>query len=159
MARVMRRVASIVTLVLAVAALGACGGGTSTQEKSAYARQVNAAQSKFALTVSTAASESKGTQGLNRLRLTLQRFRAAIDDVVRDLRRIDAPSEVSKEHAQLISIMSGYGDEVRRAGDAMSNPTPQEAQLARQRLDSAQRSVTAQVNAEIAAINVKLSGK
>ena len=115
---------------------------------------------RVASTVSTAASEeSKGAQGLNRLQVTLQRFRAAIDDVVRDLRRINAPSEVSKEHAQLVSIMSGYGDDVRRAGDAMRNPTPREAQLARQRLDSAQRSVTAQVNAAIAAINVKLSGK
>jgi hypothetical protein len=164
MSQVTRRVASTVTLVLAVVALGACGGGTPAQEKNAYAREVNAAQTKFASTVSTAASEeSKGAQGLNRLQLTLQRFRAAIDDVVRDLRRINAPSEVSKEHAQLVSIMSGYGDDVRRAGDAMRdamrNPTPREAQLARQRLDSAQRSVTAQVNAAIAAINVKLSGK
>jgi hypothetical protein len=160
MSRVTRRVASTVTLVLAVVALGACGGGTPAQEKNAYAREVNAAQTKFASTVSTAASEeSKGAQGLNRLQLTLQRFRAAIDDVVRDLRRINAPSEVSKEHARLVSIMSGYGDDVRRAGDAMRNPTPREAQLARQRLDSAQRSVTAQVNAAIAAINVKLSGK
>ena len=159
MARVTRRVASTVTLILAVVALGACGGGTSTKDKNAYAEQVNAAQTKFSSTVSTAAAEeSKGERSISRLQLTLRRFHAAVEDVVRDLRDIDAPSEVTKEHDQLISVMSGYGDEVGRAGEAMRNPTPREAQLARQRLDSAQRSVTARVNAAIAAINVKLRG-
>jgi hypothetical protein len=159
MARVTRRVASIVTLVLAVVALGACGGGTGTQEKNAYAREVNAAQSKFADTVSTAAAEeSKKEPSLTREQRTLRRFRAAIDNVVRNLRNIDAPSEVSKEHDQLVAVMSGYGDEIGRAGEAMRNPTPREAQLEKERLISVRRSVTAQVNAAIAAINVKLSG-
>jgi hypothetical protein len=160
MARVTRRVASMVTLVLAVVALGACGGGTGTQEKNAYAREVNAAQTKFAMTVSTAAAEeSKGKQGLTRLQLTLRRFRTAVDAVVQDLRSIDAPSEVSKEHEQLVSVMSGYGDEIGRTIEEMRNPTPRVAQLAKQRLDSAQQSVTAQVNSAIAAINVKLRGE
>jgi ElaB/YqjD/DUF883 family membrane-anchored ribosome-binding protein len=160
MTRVTRRAASIVTPILAVVALAACGGGTGTQDKNAYARQVNAAQTKFALTVSTAASEeSKGDQGTARLQLTLRRFRTAVDGVVRDLRHIDAPSEVSKEHEQLVSVMSGYGDEIGRTIEEMRNPTPRVAQRAKQRLDSAQRTVTAQVNAAIAAINVKLRGQ
>jgi hypothetical protein len=159
MKRFTRRVASIVMPILAVVALGACGGGTGTQEKNAYAREVNAAQTKFALTVSNAASEeSKGKQGLTGLQLTLRRFRTAVDGVVQDLRSIDAPSEVSTEHEQLVSVMSGYGDEIGRTIEEMRNPTPRVAQLARQRLDSAQRSVTTQVNAAIAAINVKLRG-
>jgi hypothetical protein len=159
MTRVTRRAASLVTLILAVVALGACGGGTSTKDKNAYAQQVNAAQTKFATTVSTAASkESKGERSISSLQLTLRRFRAAIEDVVRDLRNIDAPSEVSKEHDQLVSVMSGYGDEIGRTIDEMRNPTPRVAQLAKQRLDSAQRSVNARVNAAIVAINLKLRG-
>ena len=159
MTRVTRRVASTVTLILAVVALGACGGGTSTNDKNAYARKVNAAQTKFASTVSTAAAEeAKGEQGLTRLQLTLRRFHTAVDGVVRDLRNIDAPSEVSTEHGQLVSVMSGYGDEIGRTIEEMRNPTPRVAERARQRLDVAQRSVTARVNAAIAAINVKLRG-
>jgi hypothetical protein len=160
MTQVTRRVASIVAPILAVVALGACGGGTGTQEKNAYAREVNAAQTKFAETVSTAAAEdATGEQGLSRQQRMLRRFRAAIADVVRDLRNIDAPSEVSKEHDRLVSVMSGYGDEIGRADDAMRNPTPRESQVVRQRLASAQRTVSAQVNAAIAAINVKLRGE
>ena len=156
MARVTRRVASIVTPIIAVVALGACGGGTSTNEKNAYARQVNAAQTKFSSTVTTAASEETGKQGLTRLQLTLRRFHRAVDGVVRDLRHIDAPSEVSAEHERLVSVMSGYGDEIGRTIEEMRNPTPRVAERAKQRLDVAQRSVTAQVNAAITAINVKL---
>jgi hypothetical protein len=159
MTRVTRRVASTVTLILAVVALGACGGGTSTNDKNAYARKVNAAQTKFASTVTTAAAEeAKGEQGLTRLQLTLRRFRTAVDGVVQDLRNIDPPSEVSTEHERLVSVMSGYGDQIGRTIEEMRNPTPRVAERAKQRLDSAQRSVTAQVNAAIASINVKLRG-
>jgi hypothetical protein len=159
MARVTRRVASTVTLILAVVALGACGGGTSTNEKNAYARKVNAAQTKFASTVTTAASEeSKGAQGLTGLQRTLRRFHTAVAGVVRDLRNIDAPSEVSSEHERLVSVMNGYGDQIGQTITEMRNPTPRVAERAKQRLDLAQRSVTAQVNAAIASINVKLRG-
>jgi hypothetical protein len=58
MARVTRGVAAVVTVLLAVAALAACGGGTSTKDKNAYAKKVNAAQTKFAETVSTVDKES-----------------------------------------------------------------------------------------------------
>ena len=76
MARVTRRVASMVTLVLAVVALGACGGGTGTQEKNAYAREVNAAQTKFAEAASDASHDSGGD------RSPLDSSDAAVDTVV-----------------------------------------------------------------------------
>lgn len=154
-----RRVASIVTPILAAVALGACGGGTGAPAKAAYAREVNAAQSKFALTVSDASQASEqGDRSLKRQQRLLQRFHAAIEDVVRDLRNIDAPSEVSKEHGKLVSVMSSYGEEIGRADEAMRNPTPLGFQQAKQRVGIASRSVSAQVNAAIAAINVKLRG-
>jgi hypothetical protein len=160
MTRATPRFASIVTLVVAVVALGACGGGTGTKEKNAYAREVNAAQSKFAEAVSTAAAEdSNGEPSLTRDQRMLRRFRTAIDGVVRDLRNIAAPSEVSKEHDQLVSVMSGYGDEIRRAAETMRNPTPREAQFWQERLAAVRQSVSAQVNTAIAAINVKLRGE
>jgi CHASE3 domain sensor protein len=159
MKRFTRRVASIVMPILAVVALGACGGGTGTQEKNAYAREVNAAQTKFALTVSNASQDSRGDRSLTQQQQLLRRFHTAIESVVRDLRNIDAPSEVSQEHNQLVSVMSSYGDEIGRADETMRNPTPLGAEQAKQRLASASRSVSTQVNAAIAAINVKLRGE
>jgi hypothetical protein len=158
-ARITRRFASIVTLVVAVVALGACGGGTGTQDKNAYAREVNAAQSKFAEAVSNASQGSERDHSLRRQQLLLRNFHTAIEGVVRDLRNIDAPREVSKEHDQLVSVMSGYGDAIGRSEETMRNPTPLATEQASQRLAAASRSVSAQVNAAIAAINIKLRGE
>lgn len=156
MARVTRGVASIVTPILAVLALGACGDGTGTKQKNAYAGQVNAAQTKFASTVRTASQESGPTRSISRQQRTLRRFHTAIEGVVRDLRRIDPPSEVSKEHEQLASVMRGFGNDIGQANEAMRDPTPRTIELAKRRLDSATQSVNERVNAAIAAINVKL---
>jgi hypothetical protein len=160
MARATRRIAAAATLILAAVALVACGGGTSTKEKNAYAQQVNAAQTKFRTTVTAAAAgAAKGEQGVAGLQRTLRRFHTAVEGVVQDLRRIDAPSEVSAEHERLIALMGAYGDEVGQTIVEMRNPTPQVAEQAKQRMDVAERSVSARVNAAIAAINVKLRGE
>lgn len=159
MARVTRGVASLVAPILAVMALAACGGGSTTKEKNAYARQVNAAQMKFASTVETVAQQTGQANSVTQQQRTLRRFETAIEGVVGDLRRIDAPSEVSKEHEQLVSVMRRFGDDIGQANDAMRSPTPLGIESARRRLKSATQSVNARVDAAVAAINVKLRGQ
>lgn len=158
MARLSRRVAATVTALVAVVALAGCGGGTSTKEKNAYAREVNAAQQRFATTVSTVAQPGAGGSVAKQQR-TLTRFKRAIDSVVRELRGIDAPSEVTKEHERLVAVMTGFGKDIGEASDAMRNPTPQRIELAKRRLGGVTQSVNARVAAAIAAINAKLRGK
>lgn len=159
MARVTRRVVAIVTALLAVTALAACGGGTSTKDKNAYAKKVNAAQTKFAQTVSTVDQQSGSAGSISQQQRTLQRFKRALDGVVGDLRRIDPPSEVAKEHEQLTSVMVRFRSDIGQANAAMRNPTPQGIEFAKRRLDSVTKSVNARVSAAIAGINVKLRGK
>ncbi|MCA1698070.1 MAG: hypothetical protein LC790_03875 [Actinobacteria bacterium] len=158
MARVTRGVASIVTPILAVLALAACGGGTSTKEKNAYAQSVNAAQTKFASTVETVTHEGGPKSSIVEQRRTLLRYEAAIVDVVDDLRRIDAPSEVSREHGQLVSVMRRFANDIGQANDAMRSPTSRAIESAKRDLKSATQSVNARVGAAVAAINVKLRG-
>jgi ElaB/YqjD/DUF883 family membrane-anchored ribosome-binding protein len=159
MARVTRGVVSLVASILAVVALGACGGGTSTKEKNAYAQRVNAAQTKFASSVETVSHESGSARSLGQTRQTLLRYEAAIVGVVDDLRKIDAPSEVSKEHEELVSVMRRFADDIGQANDAIRNPTPRGLESAKRRLSSATMSVNARVGAAVAAINVKLRGQ
>jgi hypothetical protein len=160
MARLTRRLASIAAAVVAVAARAACGGGgTSTKDKNAYAEKVNAAQTKFASTVTTVSQDGGSRNSISQQRKTLRRFQAAIESVVRDLRAIDAPSEVTKEHQQLTNVMTGFGKAIGEANAAMRNPTPRGIEQAQQRVSAATQSVNARVNAAIAAINVKLKGK
>ena len=159
MARVTRRVASIAAALVAVLALVACGGGTSTKDKNAYAEKVNAAQTKFAETVTTVSQQGGSKNSISQQQKTLRRFETAIEGVVKDLRAIDPPSEVSKEHEQLTSVMSGFGKAISDANAAMRNPTPSAIDQAQARISAATQSVNARVNAAIAAINTKLKGK
>lgn len=159
MARVTWRVALIATAILAVAVLAACGGGSSSKDKNAYAKKVNAAQTNFAQTVSTVAQAGDSKNSVSQQQKTLRRFETAIDGVVRELRGIDAPSEVTKEHERLTAVMTGFGKAISEANDAMRNPTPRTIELAKKRVATATESVNARVNAAIAAINAKLRGK
>ncbi len=160
MAPVTRRVASVLTAILAVVALAACGSsGTSTKEKNAYAKKVNDAQTKFASTVTTVSQEGGTRNSVRQQQRTLKSFETAIDGVVKDLNSIDAPSEVTKEHDRLTQVMTGFGKAIGDANDAMRNPTTRGIERAQQQVATATSSVNARVNAAIAAINVKLKAK
>ena len=159
MARLSRRVAATVTAFAAVAAIAGGGGGTSTKEKNAYAREVNAAQQRFATTVSTVAQQTGKGNSIRQQQRTLQRFDTAIQGVVKELNAIDPPSEVTAEHAKLTSVMTGFGKAIGQANDAMRNPTPTRIETAQRDVATATSSVNARVAAAIAAINAKLRGK
>jgi len=158
MASVTRRVASVLTALVAVLALAACGSsGTSTKDKNAYAEKVNAAQATFASTVTTVEGQSAG-KSITQQRRTLRLFGDAIQGVVKDLRAIKAPSEVSQEHQRLISVMTGFGRAIGDASAAMRELTPRGVEQAKRRLAAASQSVNGRVNSAIAAINGKLKG-
>jgi ABC-type glycerol-3-phosphate transport system substrate-binding protein len=159
MARLTRPLAALVTSLLAVLALAACGGGTSTKDKNAYAEKVNAAQTSFASTVVTVDQQSGSTTSLAHQQATLRRFKRAIDGVVADLRKIDAPSEVTNEHNRLVAVMTSFGRDIGQANDALRNPTSGGIELAKRRLRTVTQSVNTRVAAAIAAINAKLKGK
>ena len=156
MAWVSRRMVAIVAPIVATLALAACGGGTDAEDKTAYARAVNDAQTKFASTVTTVSQEVGPRSSVTAQRRTLRQFETAIDDVVGDLREIDPPSEVEGEHERLIDVMRDFGDDIEQANEAMSNPTPRALEAAKRRVAAATQSVNARVSAAIAAINTKL---
>jgi phage-related tail protein len=160
MARLLRRGALVCMAILAMWTLAACGGGTSTSDKNAYAKKVNAAQTKFAETVTTVSGQGGSkTNSIRQQQATLVRFQTAIEGVVKELRAIDAPPEATKEHERLTAVMAGFGKAIGDAGKAMRNPTPSGIELAKRSLATATQTVNARVNAAIAAINLKLRGK
>lgn len=153
MARPVRPVL-LVALVLVLAALSSCGGETAKGED--YIGQVNQVQMDFAATVQKLSSSITGGSSSTDDRRTLQRFSTAIDDVVGDLRRIDAPREVVPEHRRLVAAMQGYGTEVDQATRVVSDPSKQRLAAAQRRLAQATTTVSAKINTAIDAINSKL---
>ena len=157
MAWATRRMAATVAPTLAALALAACGDeGTPASDKNAYAEKVNTAQTTFATTVTDVAQGAGRKSSISQQQRTLRRFESAIEGVVADLKQIDPPTEVTNEHAQLVTVLSSFGNDISQANDAMSNPTPRTIESAQRRVQAATQSVNTRVNAAIAAINAKL---
>ena len=148
--------AALLLLAFAAFALVACGGGEDREENNTYVGQVNAAQARFAETVSSVSERITDKSSSSQDRKTLEQFQTAIDDVVADLRDINVPGAVDGEHAQLVKAMSGFGSDIRGAVSALRNPTEQNIQDARKTITTATQTVNVRIQAAIAAINSKL---
>lgn len=153
------RILSLLAVLVGAVALSACGDEANSREaKNAYVREVNAAQTGFASNVSSVSQQitpkSSGTQD----RRTLERFETAIADVVKQLQAINVPTDVETEHEQLISAMTGFGDEIKKATDALKNPDTRSIAEAQRAITTATQTVNGQIDAAIAAINSKLNG-
>lgn len=150
------RTVALALLAFVGVALVACGGSDDREAKNAYVRQVNAAQSEFAQTVTTVSERITDKSSSRQDRRTLEQFQKAVDDVVTDLRDIEVPSAVENEHAQLVKAMSGFGRDIRGAISALSNPTQANIEEARKTITGAAQTVNVRIQAAIAAINSKL---
>ena len=148
---------AVVALLVGTVALAACGDEANSRDaKNAYAREVNAAQESFASTVTTVSQQITEKSSPTQRRRTLRRFEAAIEDVVKQLRDIGIPKDVEAEHEQLISAMTRFGGEIRKATTALGNPTTRSIAEAQRALSTATQTVNGQIDAAIAAINSKL---
>src|SRR5580765_3501869 len=111
----MRRVIPVLLLVLAVVGVSACGGQDAAKERNTYADEVNKAQNDFAQSFKNLSRRISSTTTPGRGRRTLQGFEDAVDTVVTDLRRIDAPSDLQPLHQQRIGEIADYGKAIHEA--------------------------------------------
>jgi hypothetical protein len=155
----MRRVIPVLLLVLAVVGVSACGGQDAAKERNTYADEVNRAQSSFARSFKTLSERITSTTTPARGRRTLQGFEDAVDDVVVDLRRIDAPADLQPLHKELIDEIAGYGRAIHKAKEEFATGSPQRSERAQSDLVSATTSISARINRTIAAINRQLQAK
>jgi hypothetical protein len=152
-------ISSLLLLLLATLALGACGGGSGSgdvDKKNAYVRELNAAQSDFRSSAEEVSKQRVPGENAGKVRV-VQQLAAAIDKLVATMRGIAVPGAVRAEHQQLIHTMTGFRADVQtltqtfRAGDARKL----RAGLAA--FKAAQLQADTRVDATIAAINSKLA--
>jgi hypothetical protein len=151
----MRRLLTV--LLAMVAAIGIAGcGDDSAKQRNAYADAVNRAQSDFAQSFKSLSRRITSTTTAGQGRRTLQGFEDAVDDVVADLRAIDAPTDVQPLHRRLITEVADYGREIRRAKRAFATGAPRRILDAQSKLVSATTQISTRINRTIAAINRQL---
>ena len=155
----MRGLIPVLLVATAVLGLAACGQDKAAQERNAYADQVNRAQSDFAQSFKSLSRRITRTTTPGRGRRTLQGFEDAVDNVVTDLRRIEAPSDVQPLHRRLIDEIAGYGRAIHRAKLAFETGSPQRILRAQSALVSRTTAISARINSTIAAINRRLQAK
>ena len=155
----MRRVIPVLLLVLSVVGVSACGGADAAKQRNTYADEVNRAQNDFAQSFKSLSRRISSTTTPARGRRTLQGFEDAVDAVVQDLRRIDAPADVQPLHKRLISEIAGYGTAIRKAKEEFATGSPQRSEAAQTALVTATTQISARINRTIAAINRQLQAK
>jgi hypothetical protein len=154
-----RRVIPVLVAVATVFGVTACGTDEAAKERNTYADQVNRAQSNFARSFKSLSERITSTTTPGRGRKTLQGFEDAVDAVVIDLRRIDAPGDLQPLHRRLIDEISGYGRAIHRAKLAFATGSPQRILRAQSALVTSTTAISERINRTIAAINTKLQAK
>jgi hypothetical protein len=156
----MRRVVPVLLALTAAVGATACGSGDdAAKRRNTYADEVNRAQTSFAQSFKSLSRRITSTTTPGRGRRTLQGFEDAVDDVVFDLRRIDAPGDLQPLHRRLITEISGYGRAIHRAKLAFATGSPQRILRAQSALVTSTTEISARINRTIAAINRRLQAK
>lgn len=132
------------------------GCGSDSGDDGAYLRELNSAQTAFATTATRIARTQQTGASLGENRRTLARYQSAIDEVVGDLRRIAAPTDVRREHGRLVAAMTSFRADVTSAIDALRDPTPSRVGRAQTTLRDALPALNSRLRAAAAAINTKL---
>ena len=155
----MRRVIPVLLIVLSLVGVAACGSNDTAKQRNTYADEVNRAQNDFAQSFKSLSRRISSSTTPARGRRTFRGFGDAVDTVVRDLRRIDAPSDLQPLHQRLISEIAGYGQAIRKAKDEFATGSPQRSEAAQTALVTATTEISARINRTIAAINRQLQAK
>lgn len=145
--------AALACLALAVPLAG-CGEDNDTAN--AYVDAVNAAQTDFADTFDALQQQITTRSTPEEDARTLGRFEEAIDDVVADLRAVEAPADVEELHADLIAAIAEYGDTIAAAREEFSSDDPAEILAARTQLSTDVSETSSRINRAIDAINTEL---
>ena len=146
----MARRAFLATLLIAAAALAACGGDNT--EANRYVGELTAAQESFQRTAIELGEQPTKTTTPRQDRRTLNRYAAAIADTIAELRAIDVPPEVVAEHRRLVGAFATWHADIERFTAAIEQPTAAGLRRARRRIAAA--TVTFNESARQAGIDI-----
>jgi hypothetical protein len=151
----MRRTFLAVLAVVALALATGCGDEQVKADNAYVAatdRAVRSFETQFQDLQSSFTSVSTPRQDLQ----TMGRLRVAVDRVVAQLRRVQAPARIAPLHAQLIDQVQAYDGAIAAAEPEFGSEVPKAVAAARTRFSSLLAATAAKVTATINLINGRL---
>jgi hypothetical protein len=142
----------LIVLALAAGFAGGCSDG-KVKEANTYVNAVNQAQGAFATTSDKLITEITPDSSRNHDSQVLQRFYAAVDTFVAQLRRIKPPKRVKALHQKLTGAMVKFGTDLRTAGADITSGNAGRILDGQQKLSAATRTVSNAINTTVAEIN------
>ena len=148
------RAGVLLALILAVVAAG-CGGD---EDRDAYVKALNNAQTGLAQRFTALQSRITPTSNAAQDIKTLRAYEAAVRTTVSDLRAVDPPDGLAPLHRRFIDEVAAYGSALRKARAELDSDDPRAILAAQGRLRSAVTAAGRRLDATIQAINQKLKG-
>jgi hypothetical protein len=150
------RTAFLATLVIAAAALSACGD--DSQYKNRYIGDLTAAQLAYKETALRLGAAATTTSSPRQDQRTLDSFARAIADTIAALRRIDVPPEVVAEHRRFVEVFVTWHDEIAHFVAAIKHPTSRGVARAQRRITVANQRFNERLRQAGTDIDAKLAG-
>ena len=147
------RAAAICLAALCLFAAG-CGGDTASSNE--YASAINKVQTNFANDVKNVSANQSGGSPAAAAKKTFADLQAAIDKAVADLKAVKPPDKVKDLHAQLISEMTQFDDQVKAAGNSLNAKDPKAIVSAQSKFAASASSLGTRIAQTLDAINKKL---
>jgi hypothetical protein len=144
----------LAALLLACAALAACGG--DAEQENAYVDAVGVAQRTYVDRFDQIRTRLTATSTLDQDRQTLADFGEATERFVTTLKRVDRPGRVIDEHEQLVGALQRYERRVEAASKRLAGGSSAERAKVRTELSTSVVKTQEEVVAAIAAINKAL---
>ena len=151
MNRVLRVALAAVVLVASLAFAAGCGN----EEQNDYVDQVNDVQNAFLAEMTDAAEQPPPTNA-SQADALVSGMQDALNNAAADLEAIEPPDDVANLHDELVTTMSGLGDQLGELGDALQSGNPQQATQAASQLSTAVSTAQTDITTLIDEINSEL---
>jgi hypothetical protein len=141
--------------LLAAVLMAGCGS-SGVDEANSYVDAVNRAQTQFAGTMDQLSGRISSSSSTTADTRVLRTFDTALGRVMIQLRDAKPPARVASLHRQLVGEMDAYGARVRRESKVLRTKDTTRLVAAQQRLLTATKQVSRDINATIDRINQRL---
>lgn len=109
----MRIVSTTGAAALLALTLAACGGGV---DKNAYVESVTQLQKKTQNEANALSTEMSQAKTPKQIGLKLEELGGKVEANAKELDKIEAPEEVTKEHQQYVDLMEGFSSSLVKLG-------------------------------------------